>query len=66
MDKASVLKKIHDAIAPSYDDEMGNYEWAKRIDKYRKVLLSYTYGNVLEVAIGTGANLKFYKTGTVL
>ncbi len=30
------------------------------IGKYRKDLLKYAYGNVLEVGIGTGANLRYY------
>lgn len=62
-DKAELLRTIHNQIATKWDEEMGSYEWAKRIDKYRKVLCSYAEGKILEIGVGTGANLKYYPGG---
>lgn len=60
VDRATFLKQIHEDKADFYDKEMDSYEWAKRIDKYRKVMCSYAEGKVLEVGIGTGRNWDFY------
>ena len=60
VDRGAFLKQIHEEKAELYDKEMDNYEWAKRIDKYRKVMCSYAEGKVLEVGIGTGRNWDFY------
>ena len=59
-DHEKFFKETHESIAETYDHEMKDYEWAKRIDKYRKVLCSYSEGKVLEVGIGTGLNFGFY------
>lgn len=59
-DHERFFKETHERIAETYDHEMKDYEWAKRIDKYRKVLCSYSEGKVLEVGIGTGLNFGFY------
>jgi len=59
-DKAAFFRRIHEEVAHKWDEEMDSYEWAKRIDKYRKVLCSYAEGKVLEVGIGTGRNFNFY------
>lgn len=64
--KSEIFRQIHDKIAESWDSEMCEYEWAKRIDKYRKVVCSYAEGRVLEVGIGTGLNLEFYPLGISL
>lgn len=59
-DRAKFFLDIHQRIAEHYEYEMKEYEWAKRIDKYRKVLCSYSEGKTLEVGIGTGLNFGFY------
>lgn len=59
-DRALFFHDIHEKIAEKYEFEMKEYEWAKRIDKYRKVLCSYSEGKTLEVGIGTGMNFGFY------
>lgn len=59
-DRAQFLHDIHEKIAENYEFEMKEYEWAKRIDKYRKVLCSYSEGKTLEVGIGIGMNFGFY------
>ncbi|CAG9335476.1 unnamed protein product [Blepharisma stoltei] len=63
LDKANLLKQIHNKIAPKWDYEQNSYEWAKRIDKYRKILCSYAEGKVLEVGVGTGSNFEYYPRG---
>lgn len=62
-DKAAMLKSIHERVAPIYDSQTEDFEWSKRIDKYRKVLISYAEGRVLEVGIGTGRNWDYYNSG---
>jgi len=61
-DRAKFFLDIHERIAEHYEYEMKEYEWAKRIDKYRKVLCSYSEGKTLEVGIGTGLNFGFYSS----
>jgi ubiquinone/menaquinone biosynthesis C-methylase UbiE len=65
-DRSKFFFQTHESIAETYDYEMKDYEWAKRIDKYRKVLCSYAEGRVLEVGIGTGLNFGFYPQSTAL
>lgn len=65
-DKASIYRDVQNKIASQWDEKMKEYEWAKRIDKYRKVLCSYAEGKVLEVGIGTGLNSPFYPKGIKL
>lgn len=62
-DKATMLKSIHSQAAASYDLQTEGFEWSKRIDKYRKVLVSYAEGKVLEIGIGTGRNWPYYNAG---
>ena len=35
-------------------------EFSNKISRYRKILLSYAQGRVLDVGMGTGENLKYY------
>ena len=35
-------------------------EFSNKFGKYRKTLLSFAQGRVLEMGIGTGANLQYY------
>ena len=56
-DKKMFLMERHQAIAESFDADMAQREWSNKLPQYRKVLLSYAEGDVLECGIGTGTNL---------
>ena len=56
-DKKLFLMERHQAIAESFDADMAQREWSNKLPQYRKVLLSYAEGDVLECGIGTGTNL---------
>jgi ubiquinone/menaquinone biosynthesis C-methylase UbiE len=53
--KNEIIKKRYNRISTIFDqmDRMIKVEWRKKV-------LSHVYGNVLEVGIGTGANLPYY------
>lgn len=38
---------------------------SNKINKYRKVMISYAEGDVLECAVGTGKNFRFYSVADV-
>ncbi len=59
--KRSEMKRIHDRIAPTYDRKSDNYEVRNQYNKYRRILVSYAHGKVLECGVGTGKSLEFYK-----
>jgi predicted TPR repeat methyltransferase len=40
---------------------MDTREFSNKISRYRKRLLSYASGRVIELGVGTGANLPFYR-----
>jgi methyltransferase OMS1 len=58
--------KSFDFIASTYDEKINMDEWILGMYSKRKKLLSLASGNVLEVSAGTGRNLEFYNTPTVL
>ena len=49
-----------DQISDIYDTVLQFDEWFLRMGKYRKRLINQAEGRVLEVAAGTGRNLKYY------
>ena len=51
---------IHQKIAYEYDKRLEGYEKVNRLDVYRKVLLSYAEGFVLETGVGTSRNINYY------
>lgn len=64
-DASARARKYWDDHAPRYDREMGF--WERVLFKgAREWACSRVKGDVLEVAVGTGRNLKFYPQGTRL
>ena len=59
-DQKVFLKKKHDEIADKYDELTDQREFSNKYGRYRKTLLSYAEGRVLEMGIGTGINLQYY------
>lgn len=59
-DKKLHLFKIHEKSAETYDKNIEHRELSNKMNTYRRVLLSYAEGKVLEVGVGTGRCLKFY------
>jgi ubiquinone/menaquinone biosynthesis C-methylase UbiE len=59
--KKEKLKEIHQRNASSYEKKTNFFEFRNQINKYRRVLLSWAKGNVLEVGVGTGRSLEYYK-----
>ena len=56
-DQKVFLKNKHDEIADNYDEMNSKREFSNKYGRYRKTLLSYAEGRVLEMGIGTGINL---------
>lgn len=61
-DQRSFLLERHNAFAAEYDKKMERREFSNKLSRYRRRLLSYASGRVLEMGIGTGANLPFYSS----
>ena len=59
-DHKTFLRERHDSISEKYDTDAVKVEFSNKYGKFRKTLLSYASGRVLEMGIGTGANLQFY------
>jgi ubiquinone/menaquinone biosynthesis C-methylase UbiE len=59
--RKETLQEIHDRIASSYEKKTENFEFRNQIHKYRRILISYAKGDVLECGVGTGKSLEFYK-----
>lgn len=55
------LYSIHNKSANRYDKFYGRVEARNKINKYRKILTSYSGDEVLETGCGTGRNFCFYK-----
>jgi Methyltransferase domain len=51
---------VHENIAEKYNDKNSQREFSNKYGKYRRTLLSYADGRVLEMGIGTGINLQYY------
>ncbi len=60
--KKEELKIIHERVAPSYEKKTENLEVRNQFNKYRRILVSYAKGKVLECGVGTGRTLEFYKS----
>jgi predicted TPR repeat methyltransferase len=59
-DQRKFLKTRHDEYAEKYDSDTSNTEFSNKLGRYRKTLLTYASGKVLEVGVGTGTNLQYY------
>ena len=59
-DKKLFLQSVHEKNAETYDSLMKNRELSNKIRRFRKVLLSFSGGDVLELGVGTGASLDCY------
>ena len=59
-DQKVFLKNKHDEIAENYDSLNEKRDFSNKYGRYRKTLLSYAEGRVLEMGIGTGVNLQYY------
>lgn len=59
------MQNLNQTIRKRYDRVSGIYDWMDRMIRpdWRRDLLSTVSGQVLEVGIGTGANLPFYPEG---
>lgn len=55
------LHSIHSKSANRYDKFYGRVEARNKINKYRKILTSYSGEDILETGCGTGRNFCFYK-----
>ncbi|ODV97283.1 hypothetical protein PACTADRAFT_32756 [Pachysolen tannophilus NRRL Y-2460] len=53
------LTDFYNGIAPKYDSEIGFEETLSFVGKRRKWVMEQIYGDVLEVACGTGRNIKY-------
>ena len=54
------LLQKHSDLAENYNASNARREWSNKLNQYRRVLISYAEGDVLECGIGTGNTLKFY------
>jgi ubiquinone/menaquinone biosynthesis C-methylase UbiE len=59
--KKEAMLEIHDRIANSYEKKTERFEFRNQFHKYRRILVSYAKGKVLECGVGTGRSLEFYK-----
>jgi ubiquinone/menaquinone biosynthesis C-methylase UbiE len=59
--KKEEMKIIHDRLAGSYEKNTEGFELRSQFNKYRRILISYAKGRVLELGVGTGRSLEFYK-----
>jgi len=59
-DKKLFLHSVHEKTAENYDKFMKNREFSNKIGRYRKILLSFSEGDVLECGVGTGASFSSY------
>eukprot|EP01017_Pseudomicrothorax_dubius_P033519 TRINITY_DN4499_c0_g4_i1.p1 TRINITY_DN4499_c0_g4~~TRINITY_DN4499_c0_g4_i1.p1 ORF type:complete len:209 (-),score=46.55 TRINITY_DN4499_c0_g4_i1:51-677(-) len=58
------MHQIHESLASRIDEAFDKYEKTSRIPEYRRILLSYAEGLVLETGVGTSRNLLYYPYGT--
>ncbi|KAI9831834.1 MAG: hypothetical protein M1826_002866 [Phylliscum demangeonii] len=55
------LSDRYDGAAATYDRDIGRAEWVMGMGRLRRRLVRKACGDVLEVAAGTGRNLKYYR-----
>ncbi|CDW81984.1 protein kinase [Stylonychia lemnae] len=56
-DQKSFLHGVHQKIAETYDDTYNRREYSNKLSKYRRILLSYADGDVLEVGVDWSDNM---------
>ena len=54
------LHQKHSDLAANYNADNARREWSNKFNQYRRVVISYAEGDVLECGIGTGHTLQFY------
>ncbi|CAI2377393.1 unnamed protein product [Moneuplotes crassus] len=59
--KREFLYKKHQEIAEGYEKMIEKREGINKLIRFRKTLISYATGKVLETGCGTGINSEFYK-----
>lgn len=59
-DQRAFLRERHEQIASTYNELEKKREFSNKFGRYRRTLLSYASGNVLEMGVGTGLNLSHY------
>jgi hypothetical protein len=59
------LLEKHSELAENYNASNARREWSNKLSQYRRVLMSYADGDVLECGIGTGHSLQFYDSKSV-
>ena len=59
-DKKKFLLETHNNVAEQYDSIYKQREFSNKFAKYRRTLLSYADGDVVEMGCGTGVNLPHY------
>ena len=59
------IRRIYEKDAPKYDRQMRFFDWAL-FGGCREWVCSQAQGEVLEIAVGTGRNLRHYPTGVQL
>jgi ubiquinone/menaquinone biosynthesis C-methylase UbiE len=66
VNKRQFLLDKHSSLAENFDKVQEKQEVVRKYKGARKTLLSYAKGSVLEMGVGTGANLHFYPKKTSL
>ncbi len=56
------IRRLYEKEAPKYDRQMGFFDWAL-FGGGREWVCSQAQGDVLEIAVGTGRNLRHYPDG---
>ena len=65
MAESERIRRLYEKEAPRYDSQMGFFDWAL-FGGCREWVCSQVDGEVLEIAVGTGRNLRHYPDGVKL
>lgn len=61
LDETARVRRVYERSAAIYDACIRVFEWILRLDRARSWIGSRARGNVLEIGIGTGRNLPYYR-----
>jgi ubiquinone/menaquinone biosynthesis C-methylase UbiE len=64
-DKKAFLHQLHQDKAEGYNKMMANREFSNKLPRYRKVILSYAQGDILECGVATGHTFQHYQKENV-